>query len=238
MARVVEQTLQNTQTLQEALNVIFLTVGNAYYEANKLPNKSQVMPLTPAVHAQIRQSRSTFLDCLDQLEITILRATEVLEKHARQQNVALSNESENGAPAVMTEEKPASPKTMLLTGEELGNSNEQRLVENVLAQEALATSTDSTSEQCAPPAALADDAMAVEPETLAAVDASDAIPPSTGTSLLNNLPDNAPPGPITGINLEDDIMNIEGPIDFGDMDFENFNFDGSAHFDFGSMMED
>ena len=139
----VRESLKNAQSLQSSLNSIFLSIGNAYYEANKLAkNKTGNGPvalsaaITTEAANKIKQGRTTFLDSLDQLEILVIRATEVLERHAKLQNpettrkasLAAMTSDGQGAPDPTSDvlegalgDKPLepSPESMLLNGEGL-----------------------------------------------------------------------------------------------------------------------
>jgi DNA-binding Xre family transcriptional regulator len=221
----VKESLKNGESLQAALNSIFLSIGNAYYEANKLctqkANSSQTLALPIAITnetvTKIKQGRASFLDSLDQLEILVTRATEVLEFKAKQRHPDIFRkgsiaallpqnghleDSTNIAIDLTSKAMDPSPESMLLNGEGL-----LPIVETPLSAPAI---TDVIHIPDAPLAGSVPEAKVLEKA---------------------DIP--LPPDAIDLSNLNEDILN--GTIDFGDFDTSFFE---DTNFDFGMMMED
>lgn len=228
----VRDSLKNSEILQTSLNNIFLAIGNAYYQANKLhtqkSSSTSAPSLSPAMMneaaVKIKQSRASFLDSLDQLEILVIRATEVLERRAKQQHPELFRKGSlaallaaNGQDVAETDSMEMtldnsiklldpSPESMLLNGEGLLPPVETPIGDfgimgvTPISNPALATNN--------------------VPNTLPLAD-----PLQDSLSLPVESTDLA--------NLDEDMLN--GGIDFGH--FENLYFE-DTNFDFGMMMED
>lgn len=219
------------QSLQDSLNSIFLTIGNAYYEANKLPNKSQAKPISIESSKGLRQCRTAFLDSLDQIEIMVIRATEVLERRARQQSMALPSNQDSGASVLKDGEIQAER-----TAEDFSKHNVNTITE---AEHINRNHFGFTGSEIP---VTGDLAGANYDETVCS-NAEGEEEKEVNSTDLPTLPvaSQEPPGANSalGNSLDEDIMNMDGPIDFGEMDFDHFNFgDESGHFDFESMMED
>lgn len=239
-----DEAIRNSENLQRALDLIFLSIGNAYYEANKASSlKASPSPVNVESNKQIRQSRAAFLDSLDQLEIIVMRTTEVLQAHARRQHPEIFEKGglpiATGSTAQPGKEGP-SPETMLLNGEGLLPSMQcevalDPLKESQMAVQPVADELNGGTFEI--PGAVSsnldvESALALEapPVDSAGGSTSEPVP-----ALHDGL---TTPAPDPNQTLDDDLMNFDGPIDFGDMDFDNFKFDDAAHFDFGSMMDD
>lgn len=241
MGTATEETQKNTRSLSSALDSIFLAIGNAYYEANKVTTESLAMQTNMQCNQEIRQSRSTFLDSLDQLEIIVIRATEVIEACARRRQPELFGKQ---TIAIGGKAGP-SPESMLLNGEGLvpnatdDNVHDMPLdtilpIDNDILIGETRTAGQSNGETTLI-ASMGGDDMLSKADTLE--QNPDGM--SNMDAIVADLPQSVPQDKIdAGTTFEEDMMNLEGPIDFGDMDFENFNFDETAHFDFGTMMED
>lgn len=228
----VKESLKNSEILQTSLNHIFLAIGNAYYQANKLytqKSNSSSVPLLSATimneaAVRIKQSRASFLDSLDQLEILVIRATEVLERRAKQQHPELFRKSSLAALLATSGSDGAeadllnmgvdasikflepSPESMLLNGEGLLPP-----VETPIGDFGL---------------------MGVTPTSNPA-QATNNVPNTVpiNDSLQDSL--NLPVESTDLANLDEDMLN--GGIDFGH--FDNLYFE-DTNFDFGMMMED
>lgn len=214
----VKQTLKNTDVLQNSLNTIFLAIGNAYYEANKAAKnrntKDPPTPLSPAISAktanEIKQGRTSFLDSLDQLDILVTRATEVLERQAKQQ-----------APSNI----PRAPSISIAKSGEENTGMDVSGLDSALDVKGLEPSPESmllNGEGLLPPVETPVGDLGLAGVTPASVPALPVAAPEDQTKAT---------GPDTGMN--DDM--ISGGIDFGDFDTSFFD---DTNFDFGMMMDD
>lgn len=242
MGVATEETQRNTQSLKSALDSIFLAIGNAYYEANKaISAKAQPVQISVQSNQDLKQGRSNFLDSLDQLEIIVMRATEVVEACARRRHPELF-----GKQAIPLQHKAGpSPESMLLNGEGLIPTAADDTLPDISLEAGLSIDNDTIFDATQMSDQPDGDSRVLDVigDNVEENKASDTPQGFNGLPIIETMIDQLPQ-PISNNTLEpnttfdEDIMNLEGPIDFGDMDFENFNFDETAHFDFGTMMED
>ncbi|CCG81105.1 protein of unknown function [Taphrina deformans PYCC 5710] len=256
MTTITETAQKTGQSLERALDAIFLAIGNAYYEANRssttgtTSGRPSPSALGAECNTRIKASRASFLDSLDQLDIMVLRATEVLQRCARQKEANLFDKTRgagsiDAAPGTdaanldgaggdggvagsgEVKEQGPSPETMLLRGEGLlPPSNEGLPIPPPDCPTDL--SMEVTSEGTVPIV------PAEQQDTQGDTTKVDAVVPAaaTGQADADGLVD-ANSGPKAH---EEEMMDFDGPIDFGDMVFD-FNLDDTTHFDFGAMID-
>lgn len=314
--------------VQSALAGIFLAIGNAYYEANtrlanpgtssttgttqggNQPLSTSTTSLSVEGDAKIKSNHAAFLDGLDQLDIMILQATEVLERRARQRSRVpiggmsieegsaggdgplgadpfslgprsgtdgpVAATTETGATRLLAGEAGPSPETMLLNGEGLvprgGDAVDLSIVvdpelphdESLLGTGLMGGDNGSGMGEMSGTSGLGVDSGADPLSAMAAAEAEagpvtldteiSTVPSAengavtdvgqgitgdtTTTTTTTTLEPTVPVLPTPLTTGEEDMMSLDGPIDFGDMVFENINFDDTTHFDFGSMMDD